>query len=433
LTGQPSPDDRHAVYLSEIPTVPATEAPQQPIQQNAIANGQDNTLATFLPTTIELGFGLTKPGGMFHQVVQYWGKTSNDQRRSGSPTVLARREPQRFAPPPRSEIHLNQPTLTQAQGKLEAEIAWIEILGSVSIQTNELIGNSESFDINPKDDGVTPPNFEITVPDSFRADHNVLKWIVRLGEKIEIFNENADLPIPITPLRQGSSVDAFDLVWITSIQLDQPINGFTPRLVLVKNEQELVGSPLSLNFGTEDAVLERVDVQSEKYHVWRISRQGSQLPRLLTWINNGIAKPEDLSTITLNLIWWDSEIIDYPTYTTRVPKLYTPGLSLRDVPYEPQSPRLAAVLRLPQAVGPGLLAPIREFTLFNGSSASAKGATPSLTLTNEQVRVQFTAQDEETVTLGSPFSEELIECGLFVIKYFEDGATLMTLVRYPEN
>jgi hypothetical protein len=132
----------------------------------------------------------------------------------------------------------------------------------------------------------------------------------------------------------------------------------------------------------------------------------------------------------LNLVWWIPGEFNATEYAN-APKVYptTETPKLRDVPYQPQSPRLAAVLRLPDEAGSGLLGSSRrEFTLFDGPAASAKGVRPELLEPFENRAVlRFQAQDAETITVADPFpTSDAGQGKLFIVKVFEDGATLLS-------
>ena len=174
--------------------------------------------------------------------------------------------------------------------------------------------------------------------------------------------------------------------------------------------------------------MEKVVDNQDGYYVWKIKRDRSQSPDFLEWLKGF----ENIDSVDLNLIWWDTENIDDDIFK-RVPKLYPDdkGLKLRDVAYEPQLPRLAAILRLPPSAGQGLLAPSREFTLFYGPAASAKGITPTIQISSDRALIQFTAQDAEMITLTNSLPTPPVDCGISIVKYFEDGATLTTSKLIP--
>jgi hypothetical protein len=398
----------HVVHLAEIPALKATENPIVPI--DFIETPPDSS-EVFLPLKLELSFGLTKPGGTFHQTIQC---LSNDNSTLAPLTTFARRESQQFTPPLRSAIQLDNPTLKQQQNnKLEIELPWTEIIGTVTLQNNDSIDNAE-FVI--ESDGAETPIFTLKEKEASK----VLKWIVRLGEKIQILDKS--LPIPFTPFRDGKKVDFFDLFLVTRIKLDEKrsisdgttIREISPMLVLIDNEKREVKSVKPLA-----SILEKVVDNQDGYYVWKIKRDRSQSPIFLEWIKGF----ENIDDIDLNLIWWDIEDINYGTFE-RTPKLY--DVKLRDVAYEPQLPRLAAVLRLPPSAGQGLFAPSREFTLFYGPAASAKGITPTIQISSDRTLIQFTAQDAEMITLTNSLPTPPVDCGISIVKYFEDGATLTT-------
>jgi hypothetical protein len=401
------------VHLAEIPALKAIENPIVPV--DFIETPPDSS-EVFLPLKLELSFGLTKPGGTFHQTIQC---LSNDNSTLAPLTTFARRESQQFIPPLRSAIQLNNPTLKQQQNnKLEIELPWTEIIGTVTLQNNDSIDNAE-FVI--ESDGTEPPNFTI------KEVNKVLKWIVRLGEKIQIID--GSLPIPFTPFRDGKKVDFFDLFLVTRIILDEKRSlpdgtKVNPMLVLIDNEKREVKSVKPLA-----SILEKVVDNQDGYYVWKIKRDRSQSPDFLQWLK-GLA---NIDSINLNLIWWNTDSIDDDTFK-RVPKLYPDDdkrLKLRDVAYEPQLPRLAAVLRLPTSAGKGLLDPSREFTLFYGPAASAKGITPTIQISSDRALIQFTAQDAEMITLTNSLPTLPVDCGISIVKYFEDGATLTTSKLVP--
>ena len=402
----------HVVHLAEIPALKATENPIVPV--DFIETPPDSS-EVFLPLKLELSFGLTKPGGTFHQTIQC---LSNDNSTLAPLTTFARRESQQFIPPLRSAIQLDNPTLKQQQNnKLEIELPWTEIIGSVTLQNNDLIDNAEF--VIESDDKV-PPNFTI------KEANKVLKWIVRLGEKIQILDES--LPIPFTPFLDGKKVDFFDLLLVTRIILDEERSlpdgtKVNPVLVLIDNEKREVKLVKLLA-----SILEKVVDNQDGYYVWKIKRDRSQSPDFLEWLKGF----ENIDSVDLNLIWWDTENIDDDIFK-RVPKLYPDdkGLKLRDVAYEPQLPRLAAILRLPPSAGQGLLAPSREFTLFYCPAASAKGITPTIQISSDRALIQFTAQDAEMITLTNSLPTPPVDCGISIVKYFEDGATLTTSKLIP--
>ena len=194
-------------------------------------------------------------------------------------------------------------------------------------------------------------------------------------------------------------------------------------LVLIDNEKREVKSVKPLA-----SILEKVVDNQDGYYVWKIKRDRSQSPDVLQWFK-GLA---NIDNINLNLIWWNTDSIYDDTFK-RVPKLYPDdkGLKLRDVAYEPQLPRLAAILRLPPSAGQGLLAPSREFTLFYGPAASAKGITPTIQISSDRALIQFTAQDAEMITLTNSLPTPSVDCGISIVKYFEDGATITTSKLIP--
>lgn len=394
-----------AVHLAEVPALRSWQRPAAP--EGVV----DNRDGAFVPHTLELSFGLTKPGAVFHQVVQCLDKNAGH---AALPTTLARREPQRFAPSPRAKIEIHGESLVRDASTLKATVRWTETLGEFPLYADQFEGQ---FTIG----GNATDGFTIT-PTSGK---HILRWIARLGEGIELLTtaNKATLPVPLTPFSNKRPVDAFDLFVITCVGLDESrsLPGMSesarPLLVAINaSGQPIKGSACAL-----ESLLETVPHIGESYKVWRLRRENGEA-KLLKWLNT-LGNPYGL-----RLIWWHTTEIDKEENAgdyALAPKL-DPILQLRDVPYEPQSPRLAAVLRQPEIGLPGLFAGAREVTLFDGPAASCKGVEPKVQKPEGMpATLSFQATDAETITMadGMPDSSK---CGLFVVKVFETGATLVT-------
>jgi hypothetical protein len=401
--------EKTVVHLAEVPALKATDKPIAPINFENFDKSD-----TFLPLTLQLGYGLTKPGGTFHQMIQCLSKENSTL--SPSPLITSplitfvRREPQQFIPPLRAAIQLNNPTLRQKQNnQLELELPWTEILGSITLQNNELINNAE-FTIEA--DVTNPSNFTI------KEKEKVVKWIIRLGEKIQILDEN--LPVPFTPFQNGKPVDSFDLFMFTRLRLEEdrtlPTGTIVKPILMVSHGSKFE----TISLMPLDSIFTKIPEEQDSYAIWQLKRDANNLQIFLSWLK----ELENINEFSLNLIWWDSTPIADQSIFDSVPTLIP--LKLRDVVYEPQSPRLAAVLRLPRVAGQGLLAPTHEFTLFYGPSASAKGITPVIKTFGDRALIQFVANDEERLILANPLPPAQVDCGLSIVKFFEDGATLTT-------
>jgi len=401
------------LYLGEIPALRGATRPALPLQtrMSFVPTGQD--LHGFLPPYVDLGFGLSKPGASVYQVLRALATdTTSGIVQAALPTEFVRREPQRLMPPSRAAIQLQSPDIKLEGGAAQVEVAWKEVLGFVSFANAQLTQSAVIEEL-------TTDNF--TIQDATK----VVVAVTRLGEQIRQvpFGNVADadnLAIPLSAFRDGRSLDGFDLILVTRVDLksfQHPStaggNPFTPYLVACDNSKALLqeAPPIPLT----DVMTEST---SDGFRMWRMTRGNDEPPRLLKWLS-GI---KDVNSAFIDIVWLNKAIESDAEYV-QAAKLTPKGIRLKDVAYLPQSPRLAVAVRVPT---PGLLpassdSEMREFTLFDGPAASAKGVTVEVTReTGERSRIQFEASDAETLFLADP----LAECGLFVVKIFEDGSTL---------
>jgi len=411
------------VRLAEVAAVRASEYPDAPLSAD-FPKGNDDKVKTFLPHDLELGFGLGKPGALFHQVVQCLDSPAREdppakQRVVSLPTGLARREPQRFLPPIQSQLRIDEKSTKIVRladsGLIQLTVAWEETVGAVEVRKAEF---SDKLELE-KD----PEN-------PLKDKKKAVLWVERLGEQLRALprSETADINVPLSPFRAGRRVDAFDLFLVTRTDLD--INGMEaddarllPMVVVYTNQQ----GALTLNARPFTDLMVKVDTTLNKdgWNLWRLKRQPDGQPVLLSWINE-TAPGQDLR---LNLVWLPNATDPTSDAYKKAPKL--DELKLRDVPHEPQSPRLAAVLRLPSSTGNGLLAGTREITLFDGPSATTNCVQPQVEPEGDRAWIRFTAKDSEVLNTQDPFPADPpldLTCGLFVIKIYEDGATLLAQI-----
>ncbi len=406
-----------AIRIAELPALRGAETPARPlVAASAQANG-----AAFVPQSFELGFGVDKPGAAFHQIVQCVGTapaTDSDMMHSALPTTYLRRDPQRFAPPPRSSLHIDFDLVRgtkfeRADGRMTARIAWTETLSIVPMEKS---GFSDSLAI-VKVDGAE--EYTIQEPDK------CLRWFVRLGEQITEID--SQLPMPLKAVAEKRSVEAFDVFIVTRITdlwAERDLNNgdgtkVKPKLVeivLGESGPEYKAWPADEIFG---------DVtESGDYKIWRLTRPANDSGPTPPTILNRLAPAET----RLNLAWWkDADTITDDVYK-KAPKLLAAGeeLTTRDVPYQPQSPRVHAVLRSKEDSFSGILGKVRELTLIDGPAASSNGLNVKLHSTEgEQPWLRFDAADVETVALSDPFTTDA-SAELHMVKVFDDGATVET-------
>jgi hypothetical protein len=429
----PSQDSQESanpiVRLAEVAAVRASEYPDAPLSADFPTSPD---VKTFLPHDLELGFGLGKPGALFHQVVQCQSVDSESEAGErvvslSLPTGLARREPQRFLPPIQSQLSIEGSTKIVRladSGLIQLTVAWEETEGAVEVRKAEFSDKLE-LEKNP----------ENPLKDKKKA----VLWVERLGEQLRALprSETADINVPLSPFRAGRRVDAFDLFLVTRVDLNIPVevpdNGedLKPFLVVVSTDQQGKRTLNSRHFAD---VMAKVDttLNVDGWNLWRLKRQPDGQPILLSWFNEA---PPGQDLLHLNLVWLPNATVPTSDVYKKAPRL--DELKLRDVPHEPQSPRLAAVLRLPSSTGNGLLAGTREITLFDGPSATTKGVRPQVEPEGERAWIRFTAKDSEVLNTQDPFPAEPpldLTCGLFVIKIFEDGATLLAQIEAaPED
>lgn len=428
------------VRLAEVAAVRASEYPDTPLPADDFP--MLDGVKTFLPHDLELGFGLGKPGALFHEIVQC--QTVDPSNRDGMlerievslPTGLARREPQRFLPPTQAAVRIemsevarmSKTTRLRDQGLIELTIAWEETLGAVDV-----LKANYSDPLVVENDPNNPSGLLLKEPEK-----SVL-WVDRLGEQLNALpraEKRAKVRVPLTPFSAGRPVDAFDLFLVTRAELTTPLPApdgtlLYPMLVVVPDspsDKPLEPRPLA---ELMEEVLNRSDESG--WHVWRLRRQMQDgQPVLLSWINAQFNPQESIQNQiqnqNLNLIWQPKQAtLSFDDYKN-APKLLE--IKPRDVPHEPQSPRLAAVLRLPLSTGQGLLADRREITLFEGPSATTKGVQPQVEPEGDRASIRFTAKDSEVLNTQDPFPADPppgtpLTCGLFVNKIYEDGATLL--------
>lgn len=421
------------VRLAEVAAVRASEYPDTPLHAEGFP--MVDGVKTFLPHDLELGFGLGKPGALFHEVLQC--QTVDPMNREVSlPTGLARREPQRFLPPAQAAVRIARAEVARMtkttrlvdQGLIELTIAWEETLGAIDVLKADYSDRPEIVQ-----DSNNPSELEL------KEREKAVLWVDRVGEQLNALpraEERAKVRLPLTPFRAGRPVDAFDLFLVTRAKLTTPLPApdgslLYPMLVVVPDSQSdktLKPRPLA-------ELMEEVLNGSDEsgWHVWRLRRQIQDgQPVLLSWIDAQFNPQESIQNQiqdqNLNLIWQPKQAtLSFDDYKN-APKLFE--IKLRDVPHEPQSPRLAAVLRLPLSTGPGLLAARREITLFEGPSATTKGVQPQIKPEGDRAWIRFTAKDSEVLNTQDPFPADLppgtsLTCGLFVNKIYEDGATLL--------
>lgn len=421
------------VRLAEVAAVRASEYPDTPLPAEGFP--MVDGVKTFLPHDLELGFGLGKPGALFHEVLQC--QTVDPMNREVSlPTGLARREPQRFLPPDQAAVRIARAELARMskttrladQGLIELTVVWEETLGAIDVLKADY-----SDPLVVENDPNNPSGLLLKEPEK-----SVL-WVDRLGEQLNALpraKKRANVRLPLTPFRAGRPVDAFELFLFTRAELTTPLPApdgtlLYPMLVIVPdspNDKTLEPRPLA-------ELMEEVLNGSDEsgWHVWRLRRQMQDgQPVLLSWINAQFNPQESIQNQiqnqNLNLIWQPIQAALSGDGYKNAPKLFE--IKLRDVPHEPQSPRLAAVLRLPLSTGPGLLATRREITLFEGPSATTKGVQPQVEPEVDRAWIRFTAKDSEVLNTQDPFPADpppgtSLTCGLFVNKIYEDGATLL--------
>jgi WD40 repeat protein len=423
----PDRDRTAALRLSETPALRAAEIPDSPLPAAApLAEG----LKAFLPTRFELGFGMGKPGALFHQAVQCVAAGTEESTLLASlPTSLARREPQRLTPPNRAAIAFNQVNLSRdrRRGVVSVSIEWVELVGAVDVSPSDF----EAV-IRIHSDGQETPT--LTLEDA----EGVLVPVSRLGESVVALprERSPDLPTPLSRARDGRSVASFDLVFATRADLETPpvsddgsaIPNLAPMLLAVT----LDGAPQPVAAlpprPLHDLML-LTEQTDDGWRLWQLVRDEGQPPEFLRWL----AQAGDAANLSVNLVWLPETGLDQNDLAgsyARAPKLYPDGaIRVRDVQFEPQAPRLSSVIRLP-ATDPSLLSTIREITLFDGPAASAAGIRPTILTEHGQTRIRFEARDAETVGLADPFPASLATVsigsfGLYLAKNYDDGATLV--------
>lgn len=405
-------EDLLAIRIAEMPALRGAETPTRPL----VASHSTNSGTPFIPQAFELGFGIDKPGGASHQIVQCVGTTKDGTLHSALPTTYLRREPQRFTPPTRAGLQIDKKTdFKRENGKLKAHVSWTETLGIVPLEKSGF-SETDEFKIEKIDQ---LEEYKIVNPEK------CLRWFVRLGETItEIEGE---LTVPFTSIADKRSVAAFDIFIVTRIKnlgadTDLP-DGNTPQpkltpFVVTINGADVYKSVLATK------VFQKVDDASHgDFEIWRLTRvddQPAAIPTLLKML--------ETKDTRLNLVWWkNDEEIGKDVYK-KVPKLLDHGkeLKLRDVPYQPQFPRLIAVLRSLVNSGPGILSVNRESTLFDGPAASSNGVVAQLRGTNsDHPWIRFDAVDAETMSLSDPLTVDG-DAELHLVKVYDDGATLAT-------
>lgn len=416
----PSAKQLRAVRLAELPALRGAETPTRPpIAGNPMSGG-----SAFVPRSFELGYGIDKPGAAFHQIVQCVGTMNEDREvHSALPTTYLRREPQRFNPPPRAGIQIATASTSlkrkKKEGTLTAEVTWTETLSIVPLDANSL---SEKLTIVP-DNPATPVKYTLQEPSK------CLRWFVRLGEQIDAVN--SQLTLPLTAFDDERSVDAFDMFIVTRIKdlgegvPDLPDGSSAlltvkPFLVAVNGDASVVVAKPANEF------LKKVEPGADDngYEVWQLLRKDDKpegAPVLLEWLKGLTNQATQLKPTHLNWIWWKDEDITANSYKN-LPQL-TP-VTLRPVAYQPQSPRLTAVLQ--GKTGTGVLSLSGATTLFDGPAASSKGVTVTLEATKTpRPFLKIDAVDSEIVKLSDPFSND-DPAQLHLVKVFDDGATLET-------
>lgn len=398
------------VHFGDVPAFRGATRSALPLHTSLPLDMIDQTLRGFLPTAIELGYGLGKPGGTVSQLIRCLSTNKTGILRAAPPTEFARREPQRLTPPTRAAIQLQSSSIKLENGSARVEVAWKEFLGFVPFENSAVTG---ALTIEEPSAG----NF--TIPNAAKA----IVVVTRLGEQVRqipLSNSQDTSPsfaVPITPFVAGLPVEGFDLVLVTGVNnlksVDFAGEPFEPFLVVVTDEGTLIPNVPAIRL---------TDVMTESplsnVQIWRLKQDSDQSPVLLNWLS----PITDFSNIFLNLVW-SKDLITTSDHYRQAAKLNKNGIRLRDAYFLPQAPRLSVAIRAPNA---GLLPAaagfqMREFTLFDGPSASAKGVSVNVQPeTSERSRIQFESSDVETVILADP----LAQCGLFVVKIFEDGSTL---------
>ncbi|MCY2966275.1 MAG: hypothetical protein NT069_22025 [Planctomycetota bacterium] len=414
------------IHIAEIPALRGAERPLKPLAGTTSSPSNDGA-KPFLPSSFELAFALDKPGAVFHQVVRCFAPN-----RTSSATTFARREPQRFAPPTRAAMQLDAPSLERSSDRrtLKATVPWTETVGVVPVLESDF-----NIKLSFTNEPVNSPTFTLKEPG------RAVLPISRLGERIQALpiSGGSELVVPLTPFREGQSVEAFDFFLVTraeltGLQLPNTTNTQVQPIFVALRGTDLDTDATRPPILLTDVMMEETAVTAGGYRVWRLKREKDKTPPFLTWLAK-LPPLDDKSKIKLNLIWANSiklgETTDAQKSTyVNAPKLYKDGLTLRDIRFQPQSPRLAAVLRLPEATGSGLLSTTREFTLFDGPAASAQTVVPSVELIGNDAEIRFQAKDCETIEfldpLPAPTSGPSPGCGVILVKIFEDGATLTT-------
>jgi hypothetical protein len=435
----PSQDSQESanpiVRLAEVAAVRASEYPDAPLSADFPTSPD---VKTFLPHDLELGFGLGKPGALFHQVVQCLDSPAREdpqavKRVVSLPTGLARREPQRFLPPIQSLLRIDEKSTKIVRladsGLIQLTVAWEEIVGAVDVRKAEFSDKLELEEVDGNQEAR-----------KLKDREKAVLWVERVGEQIRALprtvaeRASVEVRVPLSPFRTGRPVDAFDLFLVTRADMKIASDDTTLSPMLVAINSNIPPDDQLLNARRFDELMEKVETPQDDWFgwsVWRLKRQPDGQPMLLSWINQ-LSNTKDLY---LNILWLSEA-------SNRTGKAYKNApsldeLKLRDVPHEPQSPRLAAVLRLPSSTGNGLLAGTREITLFDGPSATTKGVRPQVEPEGERAWIRFTAKDSEVLNTQDPFPAERpldLTCGLFVIKIYEDGATLLAQIEAaPED